>query len=95
MRLRDQSVARIRSKLSTSDLPPRQLDPLLALLIACLARTLDDAATLRAVAPEDYTRERVEVAITDVMHRSLFGRSARQRPARPLSAPAARALRAR
>ena len=75
-RLRDQSVARIRSKLSTSDLPARQLDPLLALLLACLARTLDDAATLRAVAPEDYSRERVEVAFTDVMHRSLFGRSA-------------------
>jgi len=75
-RLRDQSVARIRSKLSTSDLPPRQLDPLLALLISCLARTLDDAASLRSVAPEDYSRERVEEAITDVMHRSLFGRSA-------------------
>ncbi len=75
-RLRDQSVARIRSKLSTSDLPPRQLDPLLALLISCLVRTLDDAASLRSVAPEDYSRERVEVAITDVMHRSLFGRSA-------------------
>ena len=76
MHLRDQSVARIRSKLSTSDLPARQLDPLLELLLACLARTLDDAASLRAVAPEDYSRERVEVAITDVMHRSLFGRNA-------------------
>jgi AcrR family transcriptional regulator len=75
-RLRDQSVARIRSKLSTSDLPPRQLDPLLALLISCLARTLDDAASLRAVAPPDYSRERVEVAFTDIMHRSLFGRNA-------------------
>jgi AcrR family transcriptional regulator len=75
-RLRDQSVARIRSKLSTSDLPPRQLNPLLALLFSCLARTLDDAASLRSAAPEDYSRERVEVAITDVMHRSLFGRSA-------------------
>jgi AcrR family transcriptional regulator len=74
-RVRDQTVARIRSKLSTSDLPPRQLDPLLALLISCLARTLDDAASLRSVAPDDYSRERVEVAITDVMHRSLFGRS--------------------
>jgi AcrR family transcriptional regulator len=75
VRLRDESVARIRSKLSTSDLPPRQVDPLLALLLACLARTLDDAASLRTVAPVEYSRERVEVAITDVMHRSLFGRS--------------------
>src|SRR6202453_1168309 len=72
-RVRDQSVARIRSKLSTSDLPPRQLDPLIALLLACLARTLDDADTLRAAAPEAYPRERVEVAFTNVMYRALFG----------------------
>src|SRR5580704_4758574 len=75
VRLRDQSVARIRSKLSTSDLPARQLGPLLELLLGSLARSLDDAVSLRAVAPEDYSRERVEVAMTDVMHRSLFGRS--------------------
>ena len=37
-RLSDQSVSRIRSKLSTSDLPDRQLDPLIALLIACLSK---------------------------------------------------------
>ena len=73
MRVRDESVARIRSKLSTSDLPPRQLDPLIALLLACLARTLDDADTLRAAAPEAYQRERVELAFTNVMYRSLFG----------------------
>ncbi len=75
VRLRNESVARIRSKLSTSDVPPRQLDELLALLLTCLARTLDDAATLRTVVPQEYSRERVEVAVTDVMHRSLFGRS--------------------
>jgi AcrR family transcriptional regulator len=59
--------------LSTSDLSARQLDPLIALLIACLTRTLDDAATLRTAAPEGYPTERIEVAFTDVMHRSLFG----------------------
>ena len=74
-RLSDQSVSRTRSKLSTSDLPDRQLDPLIAQLIACLTRTLDDAATLRDVAPGAYQRERIEVAFTDVMHRSLFGRN--------------------
>ena len=74
-RLSDQSVSRIRSKLSSSDLPTRQLDPLIALLVACLTRTLDDAATLRAAAPEAYPRDRVEIAFTDVMHRSLFGRN--------------------
>jgi AcrR family transcriptional regulator len=71
--LNDQSVSRIRSKLSTSDLAPRQLDSLIALLLACLTRTLDDAASLRAAAPEAYPRERVEVAFTNVMYRSLFG----------------------
>jgi AcrR family transcriptional regulator len=85
--LRDQSVARIRSKLSTSDLPPRQLDQLLGLLLAGLARTLDDAATLRAVAPADYSRERIEVAFTDVMHRTLFGRSAVNVHAGPRTPP--------
>jgi AcrR family transcriptional regulator len=73
VRVSEQSVARIRSKLSTSDLPPRQLDPLIALLLACLARTLDDADILRAVAPDAYPRERVEVALTNVLYRSLFG----------------------
>src|ERR1700722_10810161 len=68
-------MSRIRSKLSTSDLPDRQLDPLIAQLVACLTRTLDDAATLRGAAPEAYPRERIEVAFTDVMHRSLFGRN--------------------
>jgi AcrR family transcriptional regulator len=74
--LGDQSVSRIRSKLSSGDLPARQLDPLIALLVACLTRTLDDAATLRVAAPEAYPRERIEVGFTDVMHRSLFGRNA-------------------
>jgi AcrR family transcriptional regulator len=85
--LRDQSVARLRSKLTTCDLPPRQLDPLLALLLACLARTLDDAASLRTAAPLAYSRERVEVAITDVMHRSLFGRNAANVRAGPRTPP--------
>ena len=87
-RLSDQSVSRIRSKLSTSDLPDRQLDPLIAQLIACLTRTLDDAATLRDVAPGAYQRERIEVAFTDVMHRSLFGRNRfNAHPASPMHPP--------
>ena len=86
-RLREESVARIRSKLSRSDVPPRQLDPLIVMLLACLARTLDDAGSLRVVAPSDYTRERVEIAFTDVMHRSLFGRSALNVHAGPSADP--------
>src|ERR1700722_17058071 len=87
-RLSEQSVSRIRSKLSTSDLPDRQLDPLIAQLIACLTRTLDDAASLRGAAPEAYPRERIEVAFTDVMHRSLFGRNPfNAHPASPVRPP--------
>ena len=75
-RLRDQTVARLRLSLSTGDQPLRHLDALLSLLLACLRRTLDNAASLRLFAPLDYSRERVEVAFTDVMHRALFGRNA-------------------
>ncbi len=77
-RLRDETVARLRSALSMreSDQLQCQLNALLSLLLASLRRTLDNAATLRVFAPQDYSRERVEVAFTDVMHRTLFGRDA-------------------
>ena len=78
-RLRDETVARLRSTLSIRESdqpqPQRQLNALLSLLLASLRRTLDNAATLRLFAPQDYSRERVEIAFTDVMHRALFGRS--------------------
>lgn len=69
----ERHVARIRSSLVTTRLPPRQLDPELGLLNECLTRTLDVASILRTVVPDAYPRERVEDAFTDVMHRSLFG----------------------
>ena len=75
VRLGEESVARVRSKLSTTPLPSRQLDALLALLLATVTRSLDDAVILRSVAPEAYAREQMEDAVTDVMHRALFGRS--------------------
>lgn len=75
-RLRDETVERLHSALSRGGPPARDLHALLSLLLACLRRTLDNAATLRLFAPSDYERERVEVAFTDVMHRALFGRNA-------------------
>jgi AcrR family transcriptional regulator len=75
-RLRDETVDRLRSSLSLGGQPVTNLNALLSLLLACLRRTLDNASTLRLYAPSDYSRERVEVAFTDVMHRALFGRSA-------------------
>lgn len=73
-RASDRNVAVVRSKLVTATLPPRQLDPVLKLLMECQTRTQDTAESLRLAAPDAYPRERVEDAVTDVVHRALFGR---------------------
>jgi AcrR family transcriptional regulator len=72
----DRDVAGIRSKLATTALPPRQLDPLIALLLECLPRALEDGAILRAAVPDAYPEPRVDDALADVVHRTLFGRRA-------------------
>jgi len=41
--------------------------------LSCLNHTLDVTGILRGVVPSAYPRERVENAITDVLHRTLFG----------------------
>jgi AcrR family transcriptional regulator len=66
-------VARFRSKLATTTLPPRRLDPVVALLVECLTRTLETVRSLRSGAPDAYPRERVDDALADVIHRALFG----------------------
>jgi AcrR family transcriptional regulator len=72
-RTNERNVALLQSKLATTKLPPRQLDPVVGLLVAAVSRTFDMAAILRAAQPEVFDRDRVEVALTDVLHRSLFG----------------------
>lgn len=62
-----------RSRLAATTLPPRHLDPVIALLLACLPRTLDTAAILRSAAPTAHPPERVQDALADVVHRTLFG----------------------
>jgi AcrR family transcriptional regulator len=69
----DQSIARLRAKLATTTLPPRELDPVIRLLLQCLNHALGVAAVLRSAAPADYPSERFEDAVTDVLHRTLFG----------------------
>jgi AcrR family transcriptional regulator len=69
----DQPIARLRAKLVTTTLPPRQLDPVIRLLLQCLNHALGVAAVLRSAAPADYPSERFEDAVTDVLHRTLFG----------------------
>lgn len=69
----DQAIARLRAKLVTTTLAPRQLDPVIRLLLQCLNHSLEVADILRSVEPAAYPSERVEDAITDVLHRTLFG----------------------
>ncbi len=69
----ERNVAIFQSKLSTTALPPRHLDPVVALILGGATRTLDMAAILRSALPAAYPRERMEVSLTDVIHRALFG----------------------
>jgi AcrR family transcriptional regulator len=69
----EETIARIHARLATTTLPPRQLDPVIRLLLECMNHTLDISAMLRSVVPGGYPSERVEIAITDVVHRTLFG----------------------
>ena len=69
----ERNVGRLRSKLATTTLPPRKLDPVIALLMACMTRTHETARLLRSVTPAAYPPARVEDVLADVMHRALFG----------------------
>ena len=44
------------------------------LLLESLTRTFDVTRILRSVAPDAYPAARVTDALTDVVHRTLFGR---------------------
>jgi AcrR family transcriptional regulator len=72
-RVGDDIISRFHSRLATTMLPPRHLDPVIRLLLECLNHTLEVTGTFRKVVPEAYPEERVERALTDVMHRTLFG----------------------
>lgn len=67
-------VAGMRSRLVTATLPPRQLDPVIELLLECVTRTHEDLRIVLSAEPAAHSRDRVEDALADVMHRSLFGR---------------------
>jgi AcrR family transcriptional regulator len=67
------NVALFQAKLAKPSLPPRHVDAAVALLHTTVTRSLDTAALLRSGAPAAYARERVEDAVTDVLHRALFG----------------------
>ncbi len=65
-------VTRFRTRLESTTLPPRHLDPVIRLLLECLNHTLDVSGILRS-AGDRYPSPNVEIALTDVMHRTLFG----------------------
>jgi AcrR family transcriptional regulator len=72
-RVGGRNLALFQSKLAGPALPPRQLDPVVALLHAGVTTTFDISSILGEALPRAYTRQRVEVALADVLHRSLFG----------------------
>lgn len=67
------TVSRIRSRIASTTLRPRELDPLIMQLLECVTRTHDVARILRSAAAGRYTEDRVGDALADVIHRSLFG----------------------
>ena len=69
----DRTLARIRARLTTTTVPARQLDQVILVLMRCLTRTHDMASILRSAEPGEYGEDRVADALTDVIHRSLFG----------------------
>jgi AcrR family transcriptional regulator len=72
----EETVTRISARLEATTLPPRHLDPVIRLLLECTNHALDIGALLRSVTPGRDGGERIELAITDVVHRTLFGRQA-------------------
>jgi AcrR family transcriptional regulator len=73
VRTSERHRAAFRSRLSGTTLPPRQLDPVVNLLHMSVPRTLDSAGIVRSVTEATPTPGRIQDALADVMHRSLFG----------------------
>jgi AcrR family transcriptional regulator len=74
-RASEQHIARIRSRLPPGGaLAQREQKAVVALLLGSIARTFQLGGVLRAAARSAYPRERIEVALTDVLHRTFFGR---------------------
>lgn len=69
----ERTLGRIRARVVAAPLPPRALDPVLALLLECVTQTLELVSILRSALPDAYPEERVGDALADVLHRSLFG----------------------
>ncbi len=73
-RIRERNVTGVRTRLATVGLPSRHVDPVIALLTECMTRSHHIVSVLRsALPPTAYPRAQVDDALTDVVHRTLFG----------------------
>jgi AcrR family transcriptional regulator len=73
-RIEQRTVSAVRSKLTTTGLPPRHLDAVIAVLETCMTRTRHVTGVLRSALPSGaYPDARIDDALTDVVHRTLFG----------------------
>ncbi|HEX4775578.1 MAG TPA: TetR family transcriptional regulator [Acidimicrobiia bacterium] len=70
----EDTVAKIRARFVATTLPARRLDPVIRVLLQVVNHTFDVVGILRTKAPDAYPDDRLQVAITDVVHRTLFGR---------------------
>ncbi len=68
-----QNATRLHARLVDPALPDRRLDAVIRLLLECVTHTLDMSGVLDFAAPGAYPLARVYDAITDVVHRTLFG----------------------
>ena len=73
LRARDLHVALIRSRIASTELAPRELDSVIALLLGTLARAHHFGSILRSAAPESYRTDRLDDALADLVHRTMFG----------------------
>ena len=73
VRIGQRNVVGIRSRLATTALPPRRLDPVIALLLECLPRAFADARIVPLSTSPAESDARLADAVTDVVHRTLFG----------------------
>lgn len=74
VRIQDRHVAMVRAALPRTAVPPRQLDAVVGLLLECLTRARHLTGVLRAALPEGaLPDDRLDEALTDWWHRTLFG----------------------
>jgi AcrR family transcriptional regulator len=72
-RVRARFVSAITARVRDSDLQPGELDGTVDLFLVVLPRVFEDLGTLGSAMPESFPAQAVLDAITDVVHRSLFG----------------------